>query len=324
MTLETGGPASPNGEHHLATLREAYLERLTRPGQPLQLADAFPVPDDLAAVYAQLTELKACLDSFRPFDPAQAEKLRQAFDVEYTYNSNKIEGNTLTLGETHLVVNEGLTIAGKPLSEHLEAINHHEAIGLVRDLASRHEPLTETSLRHIHALVLHGIDRANAGVWRLGAVAILGSPHVPPPPLAIPNLMLDLFAFYDANHATMHPVELAAQMHEKLVTIHPFSDGNGRTARLVMNLILLGAGYPIAILSGDDAPRRDYYRTLDAARVSVPPSNHEFQRFVALNVRAWLIRYLELVSVDVSEHGKTKGQRFFEAIARHLNGNARP
>ena len=150
MSIENGGtsgsPEETPEETELATLREAYLERLTRPGQTFQMAAAFPQPDELSARYAQLSELKACLDSFRPLDPAQAAKLQQAFDVEYTYNSNKIEGNTLSLRETDLVVNKGLTIAGKPLREHLEAINHHEAIAFIRDLMTRNEELSPYTL----------------------------------------------------------------------------------------------------------------------------------------------------------------------------------
>jgi Fic family protein len=326
MSIENGGasrsPEQTPEDTELATLRESYLERLTRPGRPFQMAEAFPLPAELPALYAQLSKLKTCLDSFRPLDPAQAEKLQQAFDIEYTYNSNKIEGNTLSLRETDLVVNKGLTIAGKPLREHLEAINHHEAIAFIRDLVARKEELTPYNLKHIHALVLHGIDRDNAGVYRQVPVTITGSQHQPPQPFMIDKLMEDMFHFYEAYKTTLHPVQLAAEMHEKLVTIHPFIDGNGRTARLVMNLLLLRTGYPITVLSGDDAPRADYYRTLEAANLT--NDNTRFQRFIADNARAALLRYLDLVSVDVSEHGKSKGLTFFQAIAPYLNGHSKP
>ena len=172
------------------------------------------------------------LDSFRPFDPTQLEKLLEAFDIEYTYNSNRIEGNTLTLMETHLVINEGITIAGKPLREHLEATNHQEAIDFIRDLAARAEDVAPNNLKQIHALVLHAIDRPAAGVYRSVPLSIRGSRHVPPQPYMVEKLMEDLFIFYHANKTTMHPDELAAQFHEKLVTVHPFKYGNGRSARL--------------------------------------------------------------------------------------------
>ena len=135
--------------------------------------------------------------------------------------------------------------------------------------------------------------------------------------------MEDLFIFYHANKTTMHPVELAAQFHEKLVTVHPFKDGNGRTARLVMNLILLGAGYPIAVVSAEDAERREYYNSLEAANLSATGDNARFQRFIAQTVRHWLLRYLDMLSVDTSEHGKNKGRHFFQAIAPALGGAAK-
>ena len=322
MTLD-GGSESPK-DNNLATLREAYLERLTRPGNPLKIADAFPLPAELPALYAQITELKACLDSFRPLDPAQAENLREVFDIEYTFHSNAIEGNTLSLMETDFVINKGMTVAGKSLREHLEATNHQVAIDFIRDLVRHNADLTPFNLNQIHALVLHAIDRDNAGRYRSLPVFIRGSRHVPPQPYLIAPQMEAMFAFYETSKATLHPVQLAAEMHEKLVTIHPFIDGNGRTARLLMNLILLRAGYPIAIISSEEENRQTYYRTLEAANLSSTGDNAWFQRFVAENVRGWLLCYLGLVANDVSAEAKPKGQRFFQAIAPHLNGNARP
>ena len=322
MTLD-GGSESPK-DTKLATLREAYLERLTRPGQPFQIADAFPMPAELPALYDQLTELKACLDSFRPLDPAQAENLREVFDTEYTFHSNAIEGNTLSLMETDFVINKGMTVGGHPLREHLEATNHQVAIDFVRDLVSANQDLTPFNLNQIHGLILHGIDRDNAGRYRSGNVSITGSRHTPPEHFHVVPLMHDLFVFYEAHKSTLHPVQLAAEMHEKLATIHPYSDGNGRTARLLMNLILLRAGYPISIISSDQHERGAYYRTLEAANLSPTGDNSEFQRFVALNVRGWLLRYLGFVASNVSSEAKPKGLRFFQAIAPFLNGNARP
>ena len=322
MTLD-GGSESPK-DTKLATLREAYLERLTRPGIAFKIADAFPMPAELPVLYEQLSELKACLDSFRPLDPAQAENLREVFDTEYTFHSNAIEGNTLSLMETDFVINKGMTVAGKSLREHLEATNHQVAIDFVRDLVRHDADLTPFNLNQIHALVLHAIDRDNAGRYRNLPVFIRGSQHVPPQPYLIRPQMETMFAFYEANKASIHPVQLAAKMHEKLVTIHPYIDGNGRTARLLMNLILLRAGYPISIISSDQDERGAYYRTLEAANLSPTGDNSEFQRFVALNVRGWLLRYLGFVASNVSAEAKPKGSRFFQAIAPFLNGYARP
>jgi Fic family protein len=323
MTFESGkAPAETSEERELATIREAYMERLTRPGQPFALSGVFPLPSDLGALYQQLAQLKDCLDSFRPLDPAQSEKLREAFDTEYTYHSNKIEGNTLTLGETDLVINKGMTIAGKSLREHSEAINHLEAIDFIRDLVGRREDLTPHNLCQIHALIMHGIDRENAGRYRGVPVTITGSRHEPPQPYLVAKRMEELFTFYETNKDTMHPVQLAAETHEKLVTVHPFIDGNGRTSRLVMNLLLLRGGYPITINSGEAEQRLAYYRALEAAQISNDGDNREFQGFVGETVRRWLLRYLDLVSVDVTEHRKDKGLIFFRIIAPHLNGHA--
>ena len=314
-------PASggqPQQIDDVTQLRDAYLDKLTDPANGYTLEKAFPMPADLRALYDPITLLKSCLDSFRPLDPAQAAKLQEVFDVEYTYNSNRIEGNTLTLMETHLVVNKGLTIDGKPLREHLEAVNHHAAIGFLRELVVNNQDVTPASLCRIHAMILQGVDNSIAGRYRTAAVYISGSQHVPPNARKVPELMDGLFAFYETNKASMHPVELAAQMHEKLATIHPFQDGNGRTSRLLMNLILMRAGYPVTIISAENVPRRAYYDSLEAANLSPTGDNSHFQRYIAENVRHWLLRYLDMVSVDVSVDGKNKGDYFFRTIAKSL------
>ena len=323
MAFEDGTGNPREGDTTLASLREAYHERLSRPGDPFQIASAFPLPADLPALYTQLSTLRACLDSFRPLDPAQAENLRTALDIEYTYNSNRIEGNSLTLRETAMIVNDGFTIAGKSMREHLEATNHQEAIAVIRELAEHQADLTPASVRRIHALIMHGIDR-DGGRYRTEGVFIKGSQHVPPNPLRVPELMSAMYDFYAANAASLHPVQLAAEIHEKLATIHPFTDGNGRTARLIMNLILLRAGYPITIISAEANQRQAYYDSLEAANLSPTGDNAVFQRFIAENVRLWLLRYLDMVSVDVSEQGKSKGLTFFQAIAPFIDGHARP
>ncbi len=208
----------------------------------------------------------------RPQTGIQLEKLNESFGVNYTFESNKIEGNTLSLQETHLVINKGLTIAGKSVQEHLEAINHDEAIDFIRELASNQLPLTEHRLKQIHHLVLKGIDRKNAGTYRSVPVRISGSTHIPPEPYLVPKLMEELFRFYQSEEERLHPVLLAAEMHERFVTIHPFIDGNGRTGRLLMNLILLRNGYTIAILKGNNQDRQAYYQALQAVQENADPT----------------------------------------------------
>ena len=299
--------------------RKAYHDAIARADRPFRLADAFPVPDDLPALYAQLSQMKDYLDEFRPFDPAQAAKLQEVFDTEYTYHSNKIEGNVLTLRETDLVVNKGMTIGGKSLREHFEAVNHAHAITRIRGLAGRNAEIDEHVVRELHALIMQGIDYDFAGRYREERVRIVGSQHVPPNFVKVPELMAGLYAFYEANKAAMHPVQLAAEIHEKLVTIHPFRDGNGRTSRLLMNLILLRNGYPITVISSDPAERLRYYETLEAAQVTQPVDNAAFQRFIGETVHAWLIKYLEMVTVNGTERNKSKGAGFLASIAPHLD-----
>lgn len=195
--------------------------------------------------------LRKELSALRPRPEAALKKIEQALAIEYTYDSNRIEGNTLTLQETDLVVNEGVTIAGKSMREHLEAINHAEAIGYIKDFARQDIEISERTIKEIHALVLHGIDRENAGRYRTVPVMISGSTHMPPQPYMIePQMEAFMSNFADMELRGEHPVVIAAYLHDELVRIHPFIDGNGRTSRLLMNLYLLRKGYVIVSLKG--------------------------------------------------------------------------
>jgi len=215
-------------------------------------------------ILARLEGKKAQLDAARPLSSGVVAKLKEYFDVEWTYHSNAIEGSTLTLAETRLVLLDGLTVGGKSLREHLEAINHQHAIDFVEALALNVEPRTEHNVRQIHALILRSIDDENAGAYRKGQVYITGSTYVPPAAIAVPPLMQELAAWVNsARAAELHPVERAALAHFRLVHIHPFIDGNGRTARLFMNLILIQGGYPPAVIRRERRP--EYYDALDQA-----------------------------------------------------------
>jgi Fic family protein len=243
----------------------------------------------LQALLQELDALKAELNKFRSLDNA---KVQQALAIEYTYESNRIEGNTLTLQETQLIIEKGLTIGGKALKEHLEAINHKEAIDFIAELVKQDVLFDERSLKQIHAIILKSIDRENAGVYRKVPVLISGSTHTPPQPYLLQKLMDDYFAFYNTGKGTLHPVVLAAEMHEQLVTIHPFIDGNGRTSRLVMNLILLQHGYPIANIRGDSESRLKYYDALEKSREN---NKTAFIELVAESVKQTTERLLQLV-----------------------------
>jgi Fic family protein len=221
----------------------------------------------------EIDALKLKWDICRPIDGIALEKMHEYYSVKYTYDSNRIEGNTLTMQETFLVVKEGLTISGKTMTEHLEAVNHFEAIDFIVDLVKEDEFLTERVLKQIHYLILKSIDKANAGVYRKLPVFISGSSHIPPQPYLVAKQMEEVFEFYESNKNKVHPVILAADMHEKIVTVHPFIDGNGRTSRLIMNLVLLINGFPIAIIKSDNDSRQAYYDSLESVRVKNSPND---------------------------------------------------
>lgn len=277
------------------------------------LEKSFPVCETLPESLTQLEDLKKCLDSFRPLNADQLTKLLEAWDTEYTYESNRIEGNTLTLQETHLVIARGMTIKGKKLDEHLEARNHQEAIYYIRDFAEKNTVLSEYLVNSIHNIVLGGIRPHDAGVYRKQDVTITGAKHVPPQTYLVKKLMEDIFIWYDENKDTLHPVLLAAHMHEKIVTVHPWIDGNGRTCRLVMNLILMQHGYPIARITGDDDARLEYYQALEAAQVE--NNSDAFQKLIAAYVRKSLFEFLSMVSGNADDDAQGKGKYFFERMA---------
>ncbi|GHV08823.1 cell division protein Fic [Spirochaetia bacterium] len=203
------------------------------------------------------------LDKFRPFPPEIVRKLNEQFMLEWTYNSNAIEGNTLTLRETELVINRGLTIGNKTLKEHFEAINHKEGIQYLYEFIEKKMELEEKVILEIHRLILKNIDDSEAGAYRKTNVMILRAVHLPPSSVKVPGLMQEFMEWYYHNEGKMPAAELAAWVHHKLVYIHPFIDGNGRTARLIMNLILLQYGYPPAVILNMD--RKKYYRVLKEA-----------------------------------------------------------
>lgn len=205
------------------------------------------------------------LQGLRPIPPIQVIKLKEQFGIEMTYNSNAIEGNRLTLKETFLVINEGLTIKGKSLKDHLEAKDHFEALNYLYEFIekdSRHS-VSEVFIRNIQQLIVKETNKVWAGSYRNSNVIITGSNHTPPDASAVPHLMSNLIKWVNNNKDKLSLIELAAFLHHKIVFIHPFFDGNGRTARLVMNLILMQKGYPLVMILKND--RRRYYDSLDKA-----------------------------------------------------------
>lgn len=234
---------------------------------------------------------KAKLDAARPLPPYSLGSLREKLMLDWTYHSNAIEGNTLTLRETKVVL-EGITVGGKSLREHFEAINHRDAILYVEEIVAKREALTEWQIRNIHRLVLKGIDDGGAGSYRRENVLISGANTTPPDFLHLPAEMAVLVAWYEGAGA-MNPVERAAELHTRFVKIHPFVDGNGRTGRLLLNFELMKSGYPAAVIRKED--RLAYYDVLDQACVSGDFSG--ITRLVAEAVQRSLRTYLDVLGL---------------------------
>lgn len=215
--------------------------------------------------FSIINEKKDIINSHRPFSQNMTRQLRDKLIIEWTYNSNAIEGNTLTLSETKVVLENGITIKGKPLKDHLEIINHKEAIEYIEDLVSKNIKLSEYDIRSVHYLILKEIDSTNAGKYRNENVFISGAIHVPPAYMNVPYEMQKLINQYQAWQG-LHPVVRACFLHGEFVKIHPFVDGNGRTARLLLNFELIQSGYPPVVIKTEN--RADYYDALDKAHTT--------------------------------------------------------
>ena len=239
--------------------------------------------------FNEVDELKRKFDSERPIPKETLRSIEESINLEWTYNSNGIEGNTLTLRETQVVL-EGITVEGKSIKEHLEVINHEKAILYLNFLVKENNPITEWNIKGIHQLVLKNIDDENAGRYRRENVTIKSATHIPPDYLKVPELMEKLVLNYE-NWNDFHPIIQAALIHGELVKIHPFVDGNGRTSRLLMNLDLMNHGFnPVIIKKGD---RLEYYETLDKAHTT-----SDYTDFIKLITKLEieiLKKYLELL-----------------------------
>lgn len=269
----------------------------------------------------RLNEKSSELNKLRPLSPTQVQKLREQLEIEMTYNSNAIEGNSLTLRETWLVLREGMTIKGKPLKDHLEAKGHKEALDFLYELVSGERcTISEHLIRQLHQLVVQETEKEWAGRYRNGAVIIGGAKHIPPDALDVPRQMASLIQWLRKNERKMHTVELAAMLHHKLAAIHPFFDGNGRTARLIMNVILMRKGFPLAIILKND--RKKYYDVLQKADSGNPAP---LTLFVAQAVERTLDLYLrtfareisgKLVNLAEASRNSPYGQKYMNLLAR--------
>src|SRR3989338_1801686 len=274
--------------------------------------------DRLQNLLNRIDEGKRLINQYRPLSPAIVSRLREQLVLEWTYNSNAIEGNSLTLKETQMVLQHGLTIGKKSMKDHLEAINHRDAIVFVEELAFNDNKITERNIKEIHSLVLKQIDSQYAGRYRDIQVRISGSSHTPPEAIQLPQLM-EQFAKKRLFYVEGHPVEQAALAHFDFVSIHPFVDGNGRTARLLMNLVLLKNGFPPAVILKND--RKKYYDALEKGHRG---KTDDFIFVVGRAVERTLNLYFEVIP-QIKSHfiSLTEASKIFPYSQDYLNILAR-
>ncbi len=269
----------------------------------------------------RLDEKLSKLNKLRPLSALQVQKLREQLEIEMTYNSNAIEGNSLTLRETWLVLHEGMTIKGKSLKDHLEAKDHKEALDVLFELVSNKRcTISEHLIRQLHQLVVQETEKEWAGKYRNGTVIIGGAKHMPPAATDVPRQMRNLMQWLQKNERKLHTIELSAILHHKLAAIHPFFDGNGRTARLVMNIVLMRKGFPLAIILKND--RKKYY---DVLRKADDDNVAPLTLFIAQSVERTLDLYLrtfagkklgELLTLADVSRSTPYGQKYINLLAR--------
>ncbi len=228
--------------------------------------------------FDRLFEKQSLLEQSRPLPPVALAKIKESLTIEWTYHSNSIEGNSLTLRETQMVLQEGVTVKGKSLREHFEAKNHEFALAYLERIAQPGAQLDSHKVLALHAFILRNIEDEFAGRLRTGGVRISGANFVPPNAQKVPPLYDALIHYVNTNPQGLNVIEMATVFHHKMVWIHPFFDGNGRTARLAMNLLLLSAGFPPAIILTQD--RKKYYAALNAA------NQGHYQKLMLLMIQA--------------------------------------
>lgn len=237
----------------------------------------------------EIDELKSKIDSFRPLSFDVLKQLQEYYKIGLTYTSNALEGNTLDLAETKVVIEDGLTINGKPMKDHLEILGHADAFSELLELA-KSDSITEENIKCLHKLFYIKIDPQNAGCYRKNAVIVTGASIDFPLPKELDRKMQNFVESFSKLRENLHPVEFAAMVHALFVNIHPFIDGNGRVARLLMNLVLLQAGYNITVIP--PVVRADYIRALQE-------SNHEnftpFVNFISEMVLEAQKEYLKII-----------------------------
>ena len=244
--------------------------------------------------FNKIDEKKEKINEHRPADKSVLTEIRNKLSLDLIYHSNAIEGNTLTLSETKVILKDGITLGGKSVIEHLEAINHKEAIEYLEDIIANNEKLSERQIKQLHYLILKSIDNDNAGRYRTRNVLIEGAEHRPPNHIVVAEQMEELINWYNGEGSELHPVERAAKLHAEFVKIHPFIDGNGRTARLLLNFELMKNGYPVIIIRKED--RTGYYDSLE--EYSVENNLDIFINLIIDSLNYSLDLYLEVLELN--------------------------
>ena len=268
-------------------------------------------------IHQRVLEKKRKLDTLRPLPSSLVARLKKQMVIEYTYNSNAIEGNTLTLRETQLIIEEGMTVGGKSITETLEAKNHPEAIEFVERLVDAKSELTEEVILQLHKLIMSNITE-DAGHYRTTGVKITGATFMPPPSSQVKPRIDELLKWLRKNPDELTPIELAAVFHHRFVQIHPFSEGNGRTARLLMNALLMKDGYPF-IATVPKLDRQKYLKTLAEADSG---NTSSVMNFIARCTEKALDMYLNALEepeiLTLAEASKTTpySQEYLSLLAR--------
>lgn len=255
---------------------------------------------------ARVTEKQDRLAKARPLPSESLRSLRDDFLVRYAHETTALEGNTLSLAETQVVLENGITIGGKLLREHLEVVNARDAMVWLEGFVSTGEPITVETILRLHEIIMQGILGSDAGIYCRQAVRIVGSMHVPPNWVKIPDAVEGFIKWVNQDAEEEHPIVFAAKAHVSLVGIHPFTDGNGRLSRMFVNLLLMRAGYPPALYSSTD--RAQYLDSLERAHMK-----GHMDDFVVLTVQAvetMLDQYLEILYMTLEgEETPNKGFR---------------
>jgi Fic family protein len=275
----------------------------------------------------RLENKKSNINKHRPIHPSVLSNISEALNIEWIYNSNSIEGNTLSLNETRVILEEGITVKGKSMREHLETINHQEAIEYVESIVHPDYTLTEKDIYSIHALIMSKIEKDFAGRIRNAGVRIVGANFTPPNAQKVYDLLVELINWTNIENSNINPIIRAAVFHHRFVWIHPFFDGNGRSVRLLFNLLLMKESYPPAIILKND--RKKYYDALNRG------NNGDYNKLFLIIIQA-LERSLDIylsnlednatdykpISNIVTEPSVPYGQEYVSLLARKGKINA--